>query len=481
MANILRLATISFVGRTIGKVTSYALLILVGRMLGSEALGLFAVGLVIIRVGGALSEFGCHTAVQRLIPEYRSRGDDSAVAGTIALALGIPILLGTLLVGLILALWPLLVNVTAVEFERPIWVLVLGIPLFGVILAAEGISRGFKNTFYGVLIKDFVHLGAALCFGIIAVWSSRGLLWIAIGFVASLVLGVIAALFSVYRLNGTSGIRTVRFPIKRFVTYSAKSGIASFASRILRWTDVMILTIFVLASDIGLYEAAFQTAFILTFALSAANSIFPAVASEYYTTGEIEELGDIYTTLTKWATLITGLSIIGIIFFAPVFLSIFSSEFLAATSTLIILAIGRFIVSLVGPANYLLLMTDREWIETINTTVTAIINVIFNLILIPRYGILGAAIATTTSVSLINVARGLEVWYYFQFLPYPKNIFRILVSMLIAAVGMWAIQQMQVNLILKVSIGALVGSMIFLGTGTLLWEKKDSLMIKNID
>ena len=84
-------------------------------------------------------------------------------------------------------------------------------------------------------------------------------------------------------------------------------------------------------------------------------------------------------------------------------LGFFGKEFLAGSNVVLFRGIGQVINSSVGSVWLLLSMTGRSKLNMIGTSSAAVINVIMNLLLIPRMGIDGAAIASMIAVSFINI------------------------------------------------------------------------------
>jgi O-antigen/teichoic acid export membrane protein len=117
--------------------------------------------------------------------------------------------------------------------------------------------------------------------------------------------------------------------------------------------------------------------------------------------------------ITLSARLIILLSLpIGIIliFFGKVFLSIYGTDFAIGLSSLRILCIGQLVNASVGSVGLLLIMTGHERDSAWGIGLGAIANVILNFLLIPPWGIDGAAIATSSSMVIWNIILMWFVW-----------------------------------------------------------------------
>jgi O-antigen/teichoic acid export membrane protein len=107
-----------------------------------------------------------------------------------------------------------------------------------------------------------------------------------------------------------------------------------------------------------------------------------------------------------------------IIFVFPSFLlNLFGPEYPEALDSLRVLAIGQLINALCGPVLYILNMTGKEKDSQRIMLWVTLVNMVLNGILIPMLGILGAAIATSVSMSLWNIAAVIKVVQYYSIWP----------------------------------------------------------------
>jgi O-antigen/teichoic acid export membrane protein len=100
--SIFQLASIYLVGSVFGRGLFYGSNILLSRGLGAEALGIFAFGLSVVKIGGLLGNLGLDETVQRVIPEYRSASEEEKLAGLIQLAILVPVIVGSIVSGIFL-------------------------------------------------------------------------------------------------------------------------------------------------------------------------------------------------------------------------------------------------------------------------------------------------------------------------------------------------------------------------------------------
>ena len=220
--------------------------------------------------------------------------------------------------------------------------------------------------------------------------------------------------------------------IKRtFFKFTKTMILISFMAVILNKIDRIMLGIFMSSDIVGIYSIAAKIAALGSFILLSSNMIFSSIISELFSSDKLDLLHDIYRSITKWVFLISFSIINSFWFFPKIMLRFFGEEYIIGSLVLIILSISRLIEVIPGANGYLLSMTGRENINLFNNIIMAFTNIVLNIILIPLYGMIGAAIATAISISLVNIIKIILVKYYLNFLPYSKKAYKLLLNIVI--------------------------------------------------
>ncbi|WP_416840398.1 oligosaccharide flippase family protein [Haloferax sp. DFSO52] len=479
--NLSNLISISFVGGLIGSAFQYLLYLIVGRYLGAEPLGLFTFGIVILNISATISRVGLDKAVKKYIPIYRKKEEWGKLSGLIIISIGFPLVLGSL-VSIMLYLNPEIIsNLTSESFGSTTSLFLLGIPFMTIMTVGRAATTGFIHSKYAVYIKDVGQSTTAITLVAIAAVLLDSTQAVIIGYVLSIIIAAGLALYYLYTLGVFRGINQVEFEPKMLLTFSIPLTIAAIAQYLVTWTDVLMLGMFRTASEIGTYQAAFQTSMILGFLLIAANSVFPSIASGLYDSGELNRLRNIYAVLTKWVTYFTLLGYIFIVVYPRDILLIFGSEFTGARLILMILS-GVFVLSTaVGPAGFLLMMANYERVELLNTIITAVTNVVLNYLLIQQLGVLGAAIATGISLVVLNILRISEVWWIFKIRPKIRNYGKGAVAIAAATPIMFIGHTLSTHFVISMAISGILSLFVFCIVMYLLGpEKEDYLMIQSL-
>lgn len=431
--SILKLASIAFIGSLLGRGLRYSMNIVIARGLGLEALGLFAFGMVVMKALGVFARFGLNTATQKYIPIYTRQEDTSRVAGVVIFALSFPFILGgSLSIALLIGFRT--TNLGS-EFSTTVQLFLVGVPLVASMMVGMNATTGFKETRYSVYIRDIIQSGTAILLVSVGAYVFGSLELTIYGYILSLGIGLISAIYYLNHLGAFEALPT--FEVREIMVFSAPVVIVAVSQYVVSWTDILMLGAFVSPTEVGWYQAAYQTSILLVLVLSAVNSIFPTIASDLYSEGRLDELEVMYTAVTKWVTYLTILGFVFVSVYASEILGLFNTTEQSAQTALIILAFGQAITASTGPVGFILTMSGNERLESFNTTILAVLNIGLNFVLIQEYGIVGAAIATAFSLLTLNLVRLAETQWILGIQPYGLSYWKGGVGILAATVLMF--------------------------------------------
>jgi len=157
-------------------------------------------------------------------------------------------------------------------------------------------------------------------------------------------------------------------------------------------------------AEVGYYSVAVKLATLTTFILTAINSMAAPKFSELYHSNKMDEL---FYVAKKSAKLIFWLSfpiLLTLITFGKLILGIaFGENFVVSYSALIILSFGQFASAISGSSGMFMKMTGSQVVMSYIYYIVAAVNVLLNLLLIPSYGFYGAAIASSISITALNL------------------------------------------------------------------------------
>ena len=175
---------------------------------------------------------------------------------------------------------------------------------------------------------------------------------------------------------------------------------------------------------VSLLSVATNISNIVGFALTSINVFLAPKISNLYKESNTKELQNILTFVAK-INLAFGVFIaLAIIFFGKMFLNLYDNEMTASYPLILILMVGQLFHVFCGSVTYLMIMTKLEKIAAKVMIGSALINIIMNIVFIPRYGLIGCVIATSVSIITYNFLSTIVIFRKLKLNPTILTFFR---------------------------------------------------------
>ncbi|NET91585.1 MAG: oligosaccharide flippase family protein, partial [Kamptonema sp. SIO1D9] len=168
-------------------------------------------------------------------------------------------------------------------------------------------------------------------------------------------------------------------------------------------TDTVMLGAMKDSEAVGIYTVANRGASLITFVLVAFNTSLAPTFASLYAQGDKRRLQRVVTKGCRMVLLAALPIAFALIAFGYWFLLLFGAEFVQGQTALTILSFGQLANAATGSVALLLIMTGHERDTAIGISASALLNIILNAILIPQWGVEGAATATATSTFFWNI------------------------------------------------------------------------------
>tara|TARA_Y100000310_G_scaffold82715_1_gene79313 strand:+ start:19796 stop:21307 length:1512 start_codon:yes stop_codon:yes gene_type:complete len=421
------------------KVFGYGFKIVASRWLGIEGFGLFSLALALFTLIAGLVFTGINLSIDRYVAFYRGKNKFASVKSTItsglllifslAIFAGIIVFFGANQIGSLMGhtnLAPLL-KVFAVMF-----------PFFAIVLTIEKILEGFQRMDLSVFSNLILNCSKFLLL-LVAIFLGVKVFGVAISFlIASIFTAFIMLLILRCKILNKFFKKekgnNLKSSIKEIFFHSIPLTITSMVHTLLTWGDTVILGFFRSVAEVGVYSLVLPTAQLLALPVVASNAVLVPLISNLFAKRKNNEIKSVYKTATKWIFLMMiPLLVLILLFPQRIINTIAGSDFVAGYTTLIILAIGVFIGSLATPANMILLSVNKTKLMMKNSIIAAVVNIVLNIFLIPKYGLIGAAVAFLVSYSLLFIFRIYEVKTIFKAQPFSVKMVGIIVLGIITA------------------------------------------------
>ena len=478
-------ATIAGFGDVLGIIFGYASTVLITRFIGPELYGTFLLASSIIGIGVIFSRAGLDSGVLRFVALYKGQGDISRIKGIIVFSIRVTFLL-SLIFGILLFFSSRFISVKVFnkpDLEIVIKLLAISLPFSTIASIWLNSIQAFQIIKYKVYIQKLIQPTFRLFSLIVVFLLGLRLFGVILVSVAASVLGFLLSFYYLKKIFPFYKKEiTPIFENKRLMQFSTPLFFEGFLNFVIGWTDVLMIGYFMTFSNVGVYGAAMRVSALGVLILSAFNTIFAPMISELYGKGEMLEVEDLFKTVTKWIFSFSFPIFLLLVFFAEPIMSIFGSAFVVGAPCLIILSIAQLVDSGVGSVGYMLMMTGRPKMNLLNSAILCVMNIGLNYLLIPKYGILGAAIATGTSIAIINLLRLGEVYYFLRIHPYKLSFLKPLFAGIISIVAIYLLRNLlhANDFCLFSSLGVIFIAIYILLLKLLKFEEEDIFTLRTI-
>ena len=375
--------------------------VLLARWMGSFEFGIYIYVWTWVLMIGALSDMGLSSAARRFIPEYTELKAFDRLRGFLAasrwLAFGIATAIG--IVGAIGVTWlsPFLDHFAII----PLYLACVTIPIYGLVQVQAGIAQSYDwpnlalMPFY--IIRQLaitILMGAAYLFG--APTDAVTAMVVAVITTWAVTVGQLFVLNRRLKHKLPAGAK--RYEVKTWFSTSIPIFVVEGFYLLLTYVDILALEHFRSPDEVAIYYAGARLLAIVAFVYFAIAGATTHKFTEYHVAGDKARLASFFAETIRWTFWPSLAACAMILAFGLPLLALFGAGFERGYSVMFILSIGMLARAAVGPAERLLnMLGERKQCAAVYAAAFAI-NLCLCVILIPRIGIEGAGVATSTAL-----------------------------------------------------------------------------------
>jgi O-antigen/teichoic acid export membrane protein len=396
-----RIAGGAFLIRVASAAIIYLTQVLLARWMGRFEFGIYVYVWAWVGFLGMLSPIGVAYSAQRFIPEYRTREDHDGLRGFLrgsrwlCLALGAGA--GAALAGTV---WLVADRIPAYYFV-PFMIASLTLAIFAVSSVQDSIARAF-NRIELALIPGYVGHPLLIMATVAAIHFS--------GLPVTARDALIAACAAFWLVVVTQGVLldrqlahdvapgVRRYELATWIKTSLPIFLVDSFFILLTYVDILILQLFVGPAEVAVYYAATKTLVLISFVYFAVAAASAHRFSQYHVAGETEKLARFVSDTIRWTFWPSLALAIGLLAVGKPLLSLFGPGFTEGYPLIFVLVIGLLARASVGPSERLLNMVGQQTACALIYACAFATNLVLCLILIPRFGLVGAAASTATAI-----------------------------------------------------------------------------------
>jgi O-antigen/teichoic acid export membrane protein len=439
LTRLARGGALNLVGGIVNGAFGFLLVVVLTRGLHGGAAGAFFEAIAIFSIAGATAAFGADVGLVRTIARMRARSGTADVRGTLMVAL-VPIgIAGALAGACVFGLAEPLARVFGRGVDQAVTaqylrVLAPFIPVLALYTASVAATRGFGTMVPSVAVDRLGTPVVQPLLVVAVIASGAGAVALGLAYALPLAVGLVAALLWTRallrratpggpRTDGTQAAAAAPWGslFAGFWRFTAPRGLAGVFQVVVFWLNTLLVGAFVSLRAAAIYTAATRYILVGSLALLAVINVVGPQISDLLARDAPARARDVYQTATCWLMLLTWPLYLSLALFAPLLLRVFGPGFDTGATALAILCVAMLVSMATGPVDTVLLMAGKSGWNLANTAVALGLNVGLNLVLIPRLGIRGAAIAWAASVVANNVLPLLEVWLLMGLEPFGRG------------------------------------------------------------
>ncbi|MFC2096493.1 flippase [Bacteroidota bacterium] len=423
-------SSIAFAFKIFSILLSYVFFYVLAKMFGAVGLGIFNTCFTVLILTTVIAKLGLDTALVKYIAEYVAKDNKHDIGRLYFISFFLIVFTG-IIIGVLIFVFAAKLSILFFENESQgelFKIIGFSIVPFSITQLNSEYYRGLKRitahsslqngTVYFIILVIVLVLSRYYQNVDIVIYS---LLFTSLFLMLLSTFFIFKKIYSFQSRYGHAEESKSRISKRQLISVSIPMLFSNSLFLVMNWTDTLMLSAFHGEDTVGIYNIALKIASLNTIALIAINSIASPKFSEIYSSEGKRRLRRIVqqTTILSW--LVSFPVFVVILIFPESILNIFGQEFVIGKNALIILSIGQIISAFSGSTMIVLNMTGREKAGRNILLVTVVLNILINYILIPRYGIIGAAIATMFSTVFWNIGSVIFIYKSFGFLTFPLN------------------------------------------------------------
>jgi O-antigen/teichoic acid export membrane protein len=433
MGRISRQSGMVFAGTIFSILFGYIFKVYIARVLGAEALGIYALGMTIVGFLGIFNALGLPESAVRFVSMYSAAKRFAALRSLLWNGTWILLASNLVFAAILLEVGPGI----AAHFYHSAQ-LARYLPLFALIMIT-----GALNSFFGKVLAGYKELGRrtvitgfianplTMAIAVVLIALGGGLWGYLAAQIASavLVMGMLVAM--VWRITPVAARSfdwnrlSIESKVWSFSAAMFSVGLMEFG---ISQTDRIALGYYRGVHEVGIYSVAAAVVVYETIILQSVNQIFAPVISDLHTRGDYVLLSRLFQTLTKWMLGLTFPLAITVIVFARPIMQMFGRDFYAGWPILVVGTLGQLVNCGVGSVGFLLLMSGNQRRLIRVQAVMAVTMIGLCVILVPRWGAWGAALAAAITNVGTNVWNLIEVRVALKLSPYNRSFLKLLPS-----------------------------------------------------
>jgi O-antigen/teichoic acid export membrane protein len=420
LRRLARGGTLNVVGAAASALLSALVYVIVARHYPRPVAGAFFAATALFLILSAVAELGVDTGLLRWLPRYAVEKRNADIATCIRVAMRAVYIASAVVAVIVFITAPWIAGVTVDQpqehaFTGMLRVLAVGLPVcaaYDLVLAQTRVYGSMRAT---VAVEKFARSLAQPAAVLVCALLHGGAVALAIAWTAPYAPGLIAAIVwnrRIYRQHTPDPavsvpgrpVEEIRSEFWRYTTPRAAARIFQVA---LQRADIVLVAALRSPKEAAVYAAASRLLVFGQLGTLSVQQVMQPHLSRLLASDDHARATTVFQTSTAWLMAFAWPAYLATAAAAPLMLSIFGHGYRGGQAPLVILSLTMLVATACGPVDIVLLMGGRSGLSLINNAASLVVDVALNIVLIPKYGITGAAIAWAVALVVRNV---LPLW-----------------------------------------------------------------------
>lgn len=430
--------SIAFVGNVLGKGLGFAFVAVATRLVTPSEYGVFTLGLSLVMFVQGFASLNIYRSVDYFVPRFLSDSNYGQAKKTLQNAFSIGVVasvFGAVGVFVLRDQLATLFNEPQIVVLLPL--LVLLIPLQTVFKTLLSSFNSLKKMKYRVVMQNLLNPLVRTVGAVVLVSAGASLFGLVGGYLLGSATAVLCGIaFLLYEADWLRSAAPNAVSNRSLLSYSLPLALAGVIYSLVGQIDYFVIGYFLNSADVGHYRVAYLLAGNLLVVLGAITPVFKPMVAE--NKGDSSLLESRYQLVTRWITMFTIPPAITLVLAPELYLSLlFTSEYVVAGTALVALVVGYLLNAAFGPEGMILEGLGRTRLTLFNTFVLVGVNGVLDVVLVPRFGIFGAGIATGSALTVAGFIGVLEIRLLRSITPISTRLLRVWLAAVPPSVVGW--------------------------------------------
>jgi O-antigen/teichoic acid export membrane protein len=412
--------------------TRFAIAFLLARSLGAGDYGLYVLSISAATLFSGLALLGLDDAMVRYVAILSGRRDAPGVRGTIQIGLGAATVMGVVVGALLyLGAEPIATGL----FDEPqltglLRLVAVAVPFLAISNVLAGTARGFHRmgvaAFGENVVQSVVRLVlVAVLFLVAELDTTTAVVVFGISDIAATIT-MITLLNRLFPLDPRG--QPVRRDAREVFRFALPLWLSGMLRQFRRNIEALLLGATSSVANVGVYAIVNKVNLVgHVWLLSILVAVKPTMA-QLHDRGDRTELGRVYKATTRWSLGLALPCVIVMVLYREPILVAFGTSFTAGSTALVILAMAELVNAGTGTCGPMIDMTGHTRLKLANSVLWTGLLIGSGIVLIPRWGVVGAATASLIAIATVNLLTVVEVWALEGLVPVDRTIWKPLVA-----------------------------------------------------